>query len=123
MEIRRVVPNITSSQMAESVEFYSRFLGFEVAMDMQIATGRIVTLVSPINPTAQISLVEGAPPSDSQGPITLTIEVADPDALHADAVARQMPIVYPLTTERWGVRRFHVTDPSGIVLNLMCHVT
>jgi hypothetical protein len=28
-------------------------------------------------------------------------------------VNRGLPIVYPLTDESWGVRRFFVTDPNG----------
>ena len=53
--------------------------------------------------------------------MTLSIEVADVDAVHAEALAHGIPIVYPLTTESWGVRRFHVTDPNGIVINVMSH--
>jgi len=29
--------------------------------------------------------------------------------------------VYPLTDEPWGVRRFFVRDPNGVVLNVMSH--
>ena len=62
-------------------------LGFQVAMEMPIDTGRIVTLVSPSNPTAQMSLfARRASTSRHQDP-TLTIEVADVDAAHAKAVA------------------------------------
>lgn len=38
---------------------------------------------------------------------------------------RQQLIVYhfmfDLTDEAWGIRRFFVRDPNGIVLNIMCH--
>jgi uncharacterized glyoxalase superfamily protein PhnB len=51
----------------------------------------------------------------------LSIEVDDVDAIHARAVAEGIPIVYPLTTEPWGVRRFHVADPNGVVINVMSH--
>lgn len=118
MTIRRVVPNIASDRLEESRRFYTDFLGFQVAMDM----GWIVTLASPSNPTAQISLgqrPESAPPHP---PMSLTIEVADVDAVHAAAVARGIPIIYPLTDEPWGVRRFHVADPNGVVINVMSHV-
>ena len=30
-------------------------------------------------------------------------------------------MVYPLTMEPWGVRRFHVADPSGVIINVMSH--
>ena len=116
MNIRRIVPNIQSGRIDESRKFYTEFLGLEVAMDM----GWIVTLVSPGNPTAQISLVQGVAPMPPHA-LSLSIEVADVDAAHAQAVAFGIPIVYPLTTEPWGVRRFHVTDPNGVVINVMSH--
>lgn len=119
MGIRRVVPNITSDRVDESRRFYVTLLGFEVAMDM----GWIVTLSAPSNPTAQISLVRGEAPSGSPNAVTLTVEVADVDEVHAKALSGGHPIVYPLTTEAWGVRRFHVSDPNGVIINVMSHVT
>ena len=104
--------------MEESRKFYTEFLGLEVAMDMDW----IVTLVSPVNPTAQISLVRGKCSAGLEMPMSLTIETSDVDAMHAKAVASGIPIVYPLTNEPWGVRRFQISDPNGIVINVMCHL-
>jgi uncharacterized glyoxalase superfamily protein PhnB len=81
-------------------------------MDMD----RIVTFVSPTNPTAQVSIVALDGSSDVQ-PV-ITVEVGDVDTVHAEAVDRGLPIVHPLTDESWGVRRFFVTDPNGAVLNV-----
>jgi len=121
MSIRRVVPDIASDHLEASRDFYVDILGFQVAMDMPIDTGRIVTLVSPSNPTAQISLLSGPTSGSRQQNPTLTIEVADVDATHAKAVASGAQIIYPLTTEPWGVRRFWVADPTGVVINVMSH--
>lgn len=118
MGIKRVVPNIVSSRMDESRAFYTGLLGFSVAMDMEW----IVTLVSPANETAQLSLVRGESPAHETPAITLSIEVADVDAVHEAATSRGSDIVYPLTDEPWGVRRFHVRDPNGVVLNVMTHL-
>jgi uncharacterized glyoxalase superfamily protein PhnB len=41
--------------------------------------------------------------------------------VHAKAVTLGLHIVYPLTDEPWGVRRFFVTDPNGIIINLLSH--
>ena len=117
MSIRRIVPNIQTERMKESRDFYTKFLGLEVAMDM----GWIVTLVSPANATAQVSLIRGPAAAAQQGSLSLSVEVADVDATHAKAIESGVPIVYPLTTEPWGVRRFHVTDPNGVVINVMSH--
>lgn len=118
MGIKRVVPNITSGCIEESREFYVTLLGFGAAMDM----GWIVTLSSPGNPAAQISLVRGEASSAEPPRMTVTIEVSDVDEVHARAVSRGDPIVYPLTDEPWGVRRFHVADPNGVIINVMSHV-
>ncbi len=117
MSIRRIVPNISTDRMEESRKFYTEFIGLEVAMDMDW----IMTLVSPGNPTAQISLVRAAAPTAPQSQLFLSIEVGDVDAAHVEAKARGVPIIYPLTTEPWGARRFHVTDPNGVVINVMSH--
>jgi catechol 2,3-dioxygenase-like lactoylglutathione lyase family enzyme len=116
MEIRRVVPNIVSDHFDESRKFYTDFLGFQVAMNMDW----ILTLVSPTNPTAQLSLLRNTATTPHL-PMTLSIEVVDVEAIYAKASALGLPIVYPLTTEPWGVCRFHVTDPNGIVINIMSH--
>ena len=116
MNIRRVVPDIKSQHLDESRAFYVDFLGLKVGMDM----GFIVTFVSPSNPTAQISVMR------DDGASTLlpnvSVEVADVDEVHARAVERRLEIVYPLTDEPWGVRRFFVVDPDGTVLNVMSHL-
>lgn len=113
MVVRRVVPNLSCSDVETTRDFYSGLLGFEVAMDL----GWIATLASPSNPSAQLSL--GGP--SSEGSPALTIEVDDVDAAYAVARERDKPIVYPLTDEEWGVRRFFVTDPDGLVVNVMSH--
>jgi catechol 2,3-dioxygenase-like lactoylglutathione lyase family enzyme len=115
MSIRRVVPNIASDKLEACRDFYAGLLGFQVAMDM----GWIITFVSPSNPTAQISVLR----EDASAPVVpqITIEVADVDAVHAEAMRRGVEIVHPLTDEPWGVRRFFVKDPNGMVLNLASH--
>jgi catechol 2,3-dioxygenase-like lactoylglutathione lyase family enzyme len=116
MSVKRIVPDIKSKHLDASRQFYVDVLGLEVAMDM----GFIVTLVSPSNPTAQVSLLRD---DDSSRILPqMSIEVADVDEVHSRAVSRGLNIVYPLTNEPWGVRRFFVTDPNGIVINVMCHL-
>ena len=116
MSVRRIVPDIRSKQLDTSRQFYVDVLGLEVAMDM----GFIVTLRSSTNPTAQVSLVR----DDESSAILpqMSVEVADVDDVHARAVSRGFNVVYPLTNEPWGVRRFFVTDPNGTIINVMCHI-
>jgi catechol 2,3-dioxygenase-like lactoylglutathione lyase family enzyme len=116
MAVRRIVPDIKSKDLDASRKFYVDVLGLEVAMDM----GFIVTLVSPNNATAQVSLIKDDDPSAILPQIS--IEVADVDVVHSRAVSRGLKIVYPLTNEPWGVRRFFVTDPNGTIINVLCHI-
>ena len=115
MHIRRVVPNFQTSHLEESREFYTGFLNFHVEMDL----GWIVTFSSRMHPTAQLSILT----ADLTTPVhpDVTIGVDDVDALYAEAVRRGLPILYPITDEPWGVRRFFVRDPNGRVINLVTH--
>lgn len=117
MDIARVVPNITTDLINESREFYCGLFGFEVAMDM----GWIVTLVSPSTNTAQISLVRGERAVAINDHFTLSIDVADVDMVFERALSYDCEIVYDLTDEPWGVRRFHVRDPNGVLVNVLTH--
>src|SRR4029453_13105100 len=115
MSIKRVVPDIISERMDESRKFYTEFLGFDVAMDM----GWVLTFASPQNPTAQITVMQR---NEKAGPQpNMSIEVEDVDAVHAKALELGLPIVYPITNEPWGVRRFFVVDPNGVIINVLSH--
>ena len=63
----------------------------------------------------------GDVPSGEQMRPYLSIEVEDVDAAHAAAVSRGYEVVHPLTDEPWGVRRFFVVEPGGLVLNILGH--
>ncbi len=117
MTIQRTVPNIQSACPQQSREFYVDVLGFEVAM----AKDEIITFASPQHPMVQLSVVRH---DVSIGPHpSVSIEVGDVDAVHAKAIAQGVKIVYPLTDEPWGVRRFFVLDPNGAVVNILSHVS
>jgi len=116
MSIKRVVPDIPSDRIDESRDFYADFLGLQVGMDM----GWVITFVSPSNPSAQITLLR----ADQSGGVQpqMSIDVDNVDEVHARAVERGLKIVRPLTDEPWGVRRFFVADPNGVVINILSHL-
>jgi catechol 2,3-dioxygenase-like lactoylglutathione lyase family enzyme len=111
--IGRAVPNIRSDNPAETRDFFVELLGFEVAMDL----GWIVTVTSPTNPSAQVSIIGNDDPS-APG---ISIGVDDVDAVHARAVERGLEIAYGLRDEEWGVRRFMLREPSGTIVNVVSH--
>jgi uncharacterized glyoxalase superfamily protein PhnB len=116
MDILRIVPNILSDNPQGSISFYTEFLGMELVMDM----GWIITFASRTHPLAQISIVQSDDKPDNTA-VFLSIEVTDVDLLHEQALRSGIPVVYPLTNEEWGVRRFFVKDPNGATINLLMH--
>ena len=116
MPIRRVVPIFRGANGADVQDFYVGVLGFRVAMQM----GSMVTFVSAANETAQLSIIDA--PAASGALPDVTVEVAGVEHVHAEALRRGAQIVYPLTDESWGVRRFFVKDPNGLVVNVMEHL-
>ncbi len=82
----------------------------------------VLGLRAPDNPTAQVLI----PPTGMEDPQPrFGVDVGDPaavDAAHAEALRRGLRVVYPLTDEPWGVRRFFVEDPSGTVVNVLAHL-
>jgi hypothetical protein len=113
VSVTRAVPNIKSDRPAETRDFFVELLGFDVAMDL----GWVMTVTSPENPSVQVNVIGNDDPS-APG---ISVGVADVDAVHAEAVARGLEIVYPLRDEEWGVRRFMLREPSGTVVNVVSH--
>jgi lactoylglutathione lyase len=116
MAVRRIVPNISAAEPAAARAFYEDLLGLKLAMDF----GWILTFASD-EPQAmpQVSVMSeggsGTPVPD------LSIEVDDVDEVYAGAVAAGFEIVYAITDEPWGVRRFFVRDPFGKIVNILSH--
>jgi len=115
--IRRILPYTDGDDVAASRDFYVEVLGLEVAME-----DPVLGLRSPDNPTAQLLI----PPRGMEDPAPRfgidVGEAAAVDAAHAEAARRGLRVVYPLTHEPWGVRRFFVEDPSGTVINVLAHL-
>ncbi|NLE80326.1 MAG: glyoxalase [Rhodococcus sp.] len=114
--IKRIIPYANGDDIAASRDFYVDVLGLEVGME-----DPVLGLSSPDVPTAQIII----PPSGMEVPRPhFGIDVGEPaavDAAYDEVVRRGMRVVYPLTDEPWGVRRFFVEDPSGTVVNVLAH--
>ena len=110
-----MVPDFQAQDPAAGADFYAQVLGLEIVMDQ----GWVVTFAAPENPSAQITVMRG----DATAPVQpdVSIEVDDVDAAHRAARRGGSEIVYPLTDEPWGVRRFFVRDPHGKVLNILGH--
>jgi catechol 2,3-dioxygenase-like lactoylglutathione lyase family enzyme len=118
MAVRRIVVYAGGGEMAASRDFYVEVLGMRVVMD-----DPVLDLQSPDNPTAEVII--GAQEMQDAQP-SFGVDVGEPaavDAARAEAVKRGLRVVYPLTNEPWGVRRFFVEDPGGTIINVLAHIT
>jgi catechol 2,3-dioxygenase-like lactoylglutathione lyase family enzyme len=117
VDIKRILPYADGDDLDASRKFYVEVLGLEVAMD-----DPVLGLRSPSNPSAQV-LVPPRGMEDPQPRFGVDVgDAASVDAAHAAAVERGLRVVYPITDEPWGVRRFFVEDPSGTIVNVLAHI-
>ncbi|WP_091673473.1 VOC family protein [Amycolatopsis marina] len=115
--IKRIISYADGNKLAESRAFYAEVFGFEVTME-----DPVLCLQYPTSPEGQVIVL---PLGMEDSPPRFGIDVGDAatvDAVHAEVVRRGLRIVYPLTDESWGVRRFFVEDPSGTVVNVLAHL-
>jgi uncharacterized glyoxalase superfamily protein PhnB len=113
--VKSIVPNVKTDDPAKVAEFYRNVLGMELAMDM----GWIATWQNDQPACPQISFAKHA---GSGAPFAnVSIEVDDVDAAYERTIEGGFEIVYLLTTEDWGIRRFFVTDPASQVINISMH--
>ena len=115
MAVRYVKPNILSERFDESRSFYNDVIGLGGGdgLDWILFFGgdsREVQLS-----VMKLDIHAGVHPD-------VSIEVDDVDEVHGRAVEAGAEIVYPLTDEPWGLRRFFVRDPNGAVINVTQHL-
>jgi catechol 2,3-dioxygenase-like lactoylglutathione lyase family enzyme len=116
MQVKRIVANIATENVAAAKRFYHDVLGLKLLMDMDW----IVTYGSQESAKVQISfLSQGG--SDTPVP-DLSIEVDDLNAVLERARGEGLKIEYGPADEPWGVRRFYVRDPFGKLINILAHV-
>lgn len=115
MKVKRIVANIQTRKISAAQKFYGRILGLEIWMDH----GWIATYGSSAKMSVQVSFASqggsGTPVPD------LSIEVDDVDEAFRRMRKARFKIIYPLTDEEWGVRRFFVLDPFKRIVNILSH--
>jgi catechol 2,3-dioxygenase-like lactoylglutathione lyase family enzyme len=115
MNVKRIVANIATPDIAAARRFYGDVLGLDILMDH----GWIATYGSATTMTVQVSFAsEGG--SGTSVP-DLSIEVDDVEAAAAAMEAAGFAIEYGPVDEPWGVRRFFVRDPFGKLVNILSH--
>jgi predicted enzyme related to lactoylglutathione lyase len=114
MAVKRIKPNILSQDFDASRAFYTDVIGLDGGdgLDWILFFGTDQREV-------QLSVMR----LDIKAHVhaDVSIEVDDVDDVHRRAVAAGADVVYPLTDEEWGLRRFFVRDPNGAVINVTQH--
>ena len=125
MKLEDAYPIIVTDRLAECREFYTRWLGFQVAFE----ASWFVYLQSAGDRPYGIAFMAGDHPSQPPGPETfggkevfVTLQVADASAEFARLSGGGAPIAYALHDEPWGQRRFALVDPSGTWVDVVQHI-
>ncbi len=114
MGVRRIKPNILSERFDESRAFYHDVIGLGGGDGLDW-----ILFFGGEQPEVPLSVMK----LDIKAHVhpDVSIEVDDVDEVYERARASGAEIVYPLTDEDWGLRRFFVRDPNGAVINVTQH--
>jgi catechol 2,3-dioxygenase-like lactoylglutathione lyase family enzyme len=125
MRVEDAYPIIVTDKLAECREFYTRWLGFQIAFE---ATW-FVYLASAGDRPHGIAFMAADHPSKPPGPETfngrgmfLTLQVADAAAEFERLGKAGVRVAYPLRDEPWGQRRFALLDPAGVWVDVVQHI-
>lgn len=115
MKVQRIVANIATADVEAADAFYHGVLGLDVVMDH----GWLRTYASASKMAVQVSF---ASQGGSDTPVPdLSIEVDDLVEALRRVEDSGTPVEYGPVSEPWGVRRFHVRDPLGKLVNILQH--
>jgi PhnB protein len=123
-----ITPHIVVRDAARAAVFYRDAFGAEELSRIPIPDGRLMS--------AQLRIAGGllhladefpeigvlAPPSIGGTPVVLALDVADAEAVFAQAVAAGAVIRQPLADMFWGDRHGQLEDPFGHRWNIAQHL-
>lgn len=114
--VKRIVANIKTNDLSKANHFYQDILELDILMDHSW----IKTLGNDEDAKVQISFAEQGG-NNIEVPY-LSIEVDNVDEIYNTMKDAGFEIIYNLTNEEWGVRRFFVKDPFGHIVNILAHL-
>ena len=114
MAVRRIMPYHESSDFEATRAFYTEVVGLvEGGFGggyIGFGSGQAQVVFAP--PGVQPLLPDMGVDVGSVGAV---------EAAHAEAVRAGHEVIYGPVDEPWGVRRFFVRDPNGVVLSVLAH--
>lgn len=114
MAVRRIMPYIESPDFETARAFYTQVLGLEEGTFgggyIGFGSGQAQVVLGP--PGVKPVLPDMGVDVDSRAAV---------DAAYAEAVRAGHEVIYGPVDEPWGVRRFFVRDPHGVVISVLAH--
>lgn len=115
MRVVGVVADLQVDDLEAARSFYGGYLGLTTE---EFNLGWVARYTSPESGAKlQVLTHDAAAP---ENPV-ISVQTPDVDGAYEEAQRLGYEIVYPLTTEPWGVRRFFVRAPDGNVINVVRH--
>jgi catechol 2,3-dioxygenase-like lactoylglutathione lyase family enzyme len=116
-------PVYISKDIVKSRDFYTKNLGFELAFESSF----FILLTTAGEPSYRIGFLSEAHPSSppstpalkASAGVFLTLQVRDAKAMYDQLLKARVKITYTLTVEPWGQRRFGLTDPNGMYVDIV----
>jgi catechol 2,3-dioxygenase-like lactoylglutathione lyase family enzyme len=116
MRVSGVVANLPVEDIGAARDFYTDYLGLSVE---GFNLGWVAHYQSP-DGDAHVQLVTRDAKAPRDSAISVLVGSGIEEA-YEEAKRRGYEIVYPLTEESWGLRRFFVRAPDGNVINVTSH--
>lgn len=115
MRSKKIMTNLRVADIEAARGFYTGYLGLSTE---EFNLGWVARYSSPYS-AASVQLVtrDATAPEDS----VISVHTDDIDGAYEEAQRLGYEIVHPMTTEKWGVRRFFVRAPDGNVINIVNH--
>ena len=123
-----ITPHLVVQGADSAGTFYREAFGAEELSRIPTPDGRLMSVQLRVG-DALLHLADEfpemgvlAPPSIGGTPVTLALDVADAEAVFAQAVAAGAQVRRPLAEVFWGDRHGQLTDPFGHHWNISQHV-
>lgn len=126
MKFKSIQKGIITNQLKESKDFYSKYLGFQVKVEMDW----FLLMHLPESPDYEIAFMLPSldfvrksyfqKPYEGQG-VWLILETSNVHETYEALKLSKAPIDLELTEEEWGDIHFTMVDPNGIGIDIVQH--
>lgn len=121
-QIKGMYPVVITSDIEATKSFYTQWFNYSVLFE----SSWFILMGTPGENPSMIAFMNEVHPSTPPSPkaikgegMFVTIDVADASLTYKSLQQANASFSYPLTDEPWGQRRFALTDPNGIWIDVV----